>query len=245
MPSINRRAMLTSAAAAAVTVVVSQTRLRELDAAAPGCVLTGALEEGPFFVDEHLERSDLRSDPVTGVISAGVPLRLRFVVSRVGHQSSCMPLTGAFLDVWNCDALGTYSDVSAIGGPPAGAHHPSTGHKFLRGYQVTDPHGVAEFTTVYPGWYPGRTPHVHFKIRLFAGSAKRYEFTSQLFFDEMLTDHVHALQPYATKGTRPVVNAKDRVYTSLPTAERAALTLSPWPQDDGYMGLLDVGVRIG
>src|ERR1700733_3406404 len=71
MPSINRRAMLTSTAAAAVTVVVSQTRLRELDAAAPGCVLTGALEEGPFFVDERLERSDLRSDPVTGVISAG------------------------------------------------------------------------------------------------------------------------------------------------------------------------------
>jgi protocatechuate 3,4-dioxygenase beta subunit len=227
MPSINRRAMLTSTAAAAATVVVSQTRLRELDAAAPGCVLTGALEEGPFFVDEHLERSDLRSDPVTGVISAGVPLRLRFVVSRVGHQSSCMPLTGAFLDVWNCDALGTYSDVSAVGGPPSGAHH------------------VAEFTTVYPGWYPGRTPHVHFKIRLFAGSAKRYEFTSQLFFDEMLTDHVHALQPYAAKGTRPVVNAKDRVYTNLPSAERAALTLSAWPQDDGYMGLLDVGVRIG
>jgi protocatechuate 3,4-dioxygenase beta subunit len=239
MPKMNRREMLTTTAAAVATVVVSQTRLRAVDGATPGCVLTGALEEGPFFIDEHLERSDLRSDPVTGVISLGVPLRLRFVVSRVGRQS-CTPLTGAFLDVWNCDAQGAYSDVSNA----AMGQHRTIGHKFLRGYQVTDQHGVAEFTTVYPGWYAGRAVHVHFKIRLFAGSAKHYEFTSQLFFDDALTDRVHALQPYATKGKRPIVNSADRIYASLAGAERSALTLSAWPQDDGYMGLLDVGVRI-
>jgi len=238
MPKMNRREMLTAAATAAATVIVSQTRLRALGAATPDCVLTGALEEGPFFIDEHLERSDLRSDPVTGVVSAGVPLRLRFVVSRVGAQS-CTPLTGAALDVWNCDALGTYSDVSNV------QRHSTTGHKFLRGYQITNQNGVAEFTTVYPGWYPGRTVHVHFKIRLFAGSAKQYEFTSQLFFDDALTDRVHALHPYAAGGKRQVVNAADGIYTSLSSAERTALTLSAWPQDDGYMGLVDVGVRVG
>jgi protocatechuate 3,4-dioxygenase beta subunit len=143
------------------------------------------------------------------------------------------------LDIWNCDALGSYSDV-----PGGMGQHPTTGHKFLRGYQVTDPHGVAEFTSIYPGWYPGRAVHVHFKIRLSSGSARRYEFTSQLFFDDDLTDRVHALDPYAAKGKRPIANADDRVYTSLPRDQRAALTLNAWPQDDGYMGLIDIGVRI-
>jgi protocatechuate 3,4-dioxygenase beta subunit len=227
--------MLTATAAAAVTVIASGTRLRALGtagAATPSCVLTGALEEGPFFVDEHLQRSDLRSDPVTGVMSAGVPLRLRFVVSRVGGKL-CTPLSGAALDVWNCDALGAYSDVRQ-----------TAGKKYLRGFQITDPHGVAEFTTVYPGWYPGRAVHVHFKIRLFTGSAKQYEFTSQLFFDDALTDRVHALHPYAAKGKRPVLNADDGIYTSLSQNQRRALTLGAWPQDDGYMGLVDVGVRV-
>jgi protocatechuate 3,4-dioxygenase beta subunit len=228
--------MLTTAAGAVVSVVASP-RLRALDVPEqPTCVLTGALEEGPFFVDEHLARSDVRSDPVTGAVSVGVPLRLRFIVSRA-ESRACTPLTGASLDIWSCDALGAYSDVTGMG-----LH--TTGHKFLRGYQITDARGVAEFTTVYPGWYPGRTVHVHFKIRLSAGSARAYDFTSQLFFDEAITDRVHALHPYAAKGKRPILNTADRVYTSLPAAERSALTLSVWPQDDGYMGLIEVGVRI-
>jgi protocatechuate 3,4-dioxygenase beta subunit len=234
---MNRREMLTAAAGAVATVVVSP-RLRALDVLSePTCVLTGAVTEGPFFVDERLLRSDVRSDPLTGAVSAGVPLRLRFVVSRADPRA-CTPLAGAVLDLWNCDALGAYSDVSGRG------QHPTTGHKFLRGYQVTDGHGVAEFTTVYPGWYPGRTVHVHFKIRLGVGSARAYDFTSQLFFDDALTDRVHALQPYASRGKRTMVNATDDIYASLPRTQRAALTLSAWPQDDGYMGLIDVGVRI-
>jgi protocatechuate 3,4-dioxygenase beta subunit len=221
---------------AAAMVVVSQTRLGDLLAATPpACVLTGALEEGPFFVDEHLNRADLRSDPVTGGLSPGIPLRLRFVVSRADGQS-CAPLTGAYLDVWSCDALGAYSDVSNFGGTRTG------GHKFLRGYQITDQRGIAEFTTLYPGWYPGRAVHVHFKIRLFAGSARQYEFTSQLFFDDALTDRVHALHPYAANGRRTTVNADDRIYTSLAAAERTALTLRASPREDGYSGVVDVGV---
>jgi protocatechuate 3,4-dioxygenase beta subunit len=199
----------------------------------PACVLTGALEEGPFFVDEHLNRSDLRSDPATNALSPGIPLHLRFIVSQTAGQS-CAPLTGAMLDVWNCDALGEYSDVQR-----------ATGHKFLRGYQITDHAGVAEFTTVYPGWYPGRTVHVHFKIRLTGASTRRTEFTSQLFFDDTLTDHVHALRPYAAKGRRSTVNADDRIYTSLAAPERAALTVRASPREDGYFGVVTIGVRAG
>ena len=68
--------------------------------------------------------------------------------------------------------------------------------KFLRGYQITDGNGVAAFTTIYPGWYGGRAVHIHFKLRLYAGSSKTYEFTSQLFFNDALTDSVYTQSPY-------------------------------------------------
>jgi protocatechuate 3,4-dioxygenase beta subunit len=198
-------------------------------------VLTAALTEGPYFVDENLERSDIRADPVTGAVSAGVPLTLTFNVSRVA-SSACTPLTGAYLDVWHCDAAGVYSDEAANG---------SSGRKFLRGYQITDASGVARFTTIYPGWYSGRAVHVHFKLRLFAGSTKTYEFTSQFFFNESLTDTVHALSPYSSKGRRNVVNTTDGIYNSLSSTEKTALTLQTTQSGDGYAGVINLGVSVG
>src|SRR5439155_104600 len=78
------------------------------------CVLTAALTEGPYFVDERLYRSDIRTDPVTGDVSAGVPLGLQFNVIRV-EGGACTPLTGVYLDVWHANALGAYSDEQALG----------------------------------------------------------------------------------------------------------------------------------
>ena len=128
--ALNRREMLKGLAGSAVTVVVSQSLLgcatasnatdtavdttSQGGSASTACVLTASLTEGPFFVDEKLNRSDIRSDPVTGAVSAGVPLGLTFNVSRVAN-SACTPLTGAYLDVWHADAAGTYSDVSGMG----------------------------------------------------------------------------------------------------------------------------------
>jgi protocatechuate 3,4-dioxygenase beta subunit len=195
------------------------------------CVLTAALEEGPFFVDEKLNRSDIRTDPVTRVVSAGVPLALTFNVSRVAGKA-CTPLTGAYLDVWHCDSGGVYSDVEG------------ESHKFLRGYQVTDANGAAKFTTVYPGWYPGRTVHIHFKLRLFAGSTKSYEFTSQMFFDEALTDSVYAHTPYNTRGSRNTRNANDGIFNSLSATEKPALTLQASKAGSGYEGVINFGVQV-
>lgn len=252
---LSRRDLLGFAAKGAAAVVVSQALLG-CDASATAtdetgtgaetggsgstsCVQTAALTEGPYFVDEKLERSDIRSDPATGVVSSGVPLKLRFVVSRVSG-SACSPLTGAYLDVWHCDAAGTYSDVSGNGNGSGGA-----GRKFLRGYQITDASGAAEFTTVYPGWYAGRAVHVHFKLRLFAGSTRTYEFTSQFFFPESLTDTVHAQSPYSSKGRRNTFNTTDGIYNSLSTAEKSALTLQSTPDGTGYSGIINLGVQVG
>jgi protocatechuate 3,4-dioxygenase beta subunit len=150
--------------------------------------------EGPFFVDEQLERPDIRPDPVTGAVKAGVPLQIAFQVSRLAG-GGCAPLPRARVDVWHCDAQGVYSDVSGWGAN-------TVGQKFLRGYQLTDDAGVARFTTIYPGGYAGRAVHVHFKIRTGPPSGPGEEFTSQLYFDDALTDRVHADPAYAGRGRR-------------------------------------------
>ena len=133
------------------------------------CVVRPEQTEGPYFVDEMLNRSDIREE------REGVPLDLVFNVSRIdeGNTASCGPLAGAMVDIWQCDAQGQYSDVrdNAEG-------FNTKGETFLRGYQITDENGTARFTTIYPGWYRGRTVHIHFKIRNSPESKKGHAFTS-------------------------------------------------------------------
>jgi len=188
-----------------------------LDVSQLSCVTKPALTEGPFFVDEKLNRADIRSDPSNNTVKAGTLLKLKFYVSRVSG-STCTPLVGAWVDIWHTDASGGYSDVSGQGNPN------NLGQKFLRGYQVTDSNGAVEFTTIYPGWYSGRTVHIHYKIRLFAGSTKTYEFTSQLVFDDTLTDQVFTQAPYNAKGTRNTRNSNDSIAQEGGTAILLSLT---------------------
>ena len=126
------------------------TRAPWVSAAEPAlaCVASPEQTEGPYFVDERLNRSDIRSDPSDGSVREGLPLTLSLVVSSVA-AGKCAPLAGAMVDVWHCDAAGVYSDVQDPG-------FSTDGHDFLRGYQLTDADGRATFTTVYPGWYAGR-----------------------------------------------------------------------------------------
>lgn len=169
------------------------------------CVTRPALTEGPFFVDELLNRSDIRPDPSNGTVKAGVPLKLKFNIGKVSG-SACTALAGVLVDIWHTDASGGYSDVSGQGNPN------NLGQKFLRGYQMTDSNGAVEFTTIYPGWYSGRTVHIHYKVRLFAGATKTFEFTSQLCFDDTLTDQVFTQAPYNTRGARNTRNSNDMIY---------------------------------
>ena len=148
-----------AAAARGTTVVASAAGSVAPAIALPACVVRPELTEGPFFVDKQLDRSDIRIEPSTGKASEGAPLALTINVSEVGG-GKCAPLAGAMVDLWQCDAHGVYSAVNdRMSGTDASSQ------KFLRGYQVTDAKGVAAFTTIYPGWYRGRTVHIHFKIR--------------------------------------------------------------------------------
>ena len=163
----------------------------------------------------------------------GALLALTFNVSSAA-TSACSPLASAVVDVWHCDALGVYSDVS----DPSFS---TVGKKFLRGYQVTDANAVARFTTIYPGWYQGRAVHLHFKVRSPAGVTPAYGFTSQLFFGDTLTDQVHAQPPYAAKGQRTLRNSGDGIYNQ----GGSQLVLSLAQTSDGYAGSFDVAVNNG
>jgi protocatechuate 3,4-dioxygenase beta subunit len=163
--------------------------------------------EGPYFVDARLNRSDIRTDPSDKAVSPGVPLRVTFRVSQMSAAGACGPLAGALVDLWQCDALGVYSDFA-----DTTAKFDARGKKFLRGYQVTDAKGLVEFTTIYPGWYPGRAVHLHFKVRTNPNGPRGTDFTSQLYFDEAVTDRVHARAPYASKGRRTTTNEGDGIF---------------------------------
>lgn len=195
----------------------------------PSCVVRPQQTEGPYFVDERLNRADIRSDPNTGSVKEGALLALTFLVSRIGN--TCEPLPGAIVDIWHCDAAGIYSDVNDAS---AGS---TVGQGFLRGYQTTDANGLATFTTIYPGWYPGRTVHIHFKIRTEEGGAA-YDFTSQLYFDDTLTDAVFTQAPYAARGPRNTRNERDGIYGN----GGSRLLLNVVPSADGYAATIDIGL---
>ena len=201
--------------------------------ATPACVVTPTEPEGPYFVDERLNRSDITVDPTDRAARPGVPLAITFTVARVG-AGGCTALSGAQVDVWHCDAAGVYSDVAA---------NNTVGKRFLRGYLVTDSAGVANFTTIYPGWYPGRAVHVHFKIRTFAGGSKTYELTSQLFFDDNVTDAVYRRAPYSSRPGRSTRNQADMVYTSNNNSG-ALLLAALTPTSAGYAAAFAVGLNL-
>ena len=200
----------------------------------PPCVVRPEQTEGPFFSDVELDRSDIRTEPSTGVVVSGVPLRLTFQVSRIGDQE-CAPLPGAKVDLWQCDAAGQYSAFR-----DRGAGGDLRGQKFLRGYQVTDDDGTARFTTIYPGWYRGRAVHIHFKIRTQVEQSGANEFTSQLYFDDALTDEVHARSPYAVRGVRRTRNSNDGIFRR--TGDQLLLALTP--DSEGYQATFGIGLDL-
>lgn len=192
----------TSAATAAASDAATPTATSGSAGAGalPSCVVAPELTEGPYYVDVNLERSDIRPNTGDGTVAEGAPLELGWLVSQVDGDG-CMPLEGAIVDVWHCDALGVYSGVQG-----------SAGTDFLRGFQRTDANGAASFTTVYPGWYTGRAVHIHFKIRTDPDAEAGFEFTSQLFFDDALSQQVYASGVYASKGAQDQTNESDGIF---------------------------------
>jgi protocatechuate 3,4-dioxygenase beta subunit len=144
----------------------------------PGqCILTPEAGEGPFYLDPELLRSDITSE------KPGAPLELALQVVRLGD---CATLANARVDVWHADALGLYSGYANQGGVGGVSPQAAVGEQYLRGTQFTDAGGNVRFRTIFPSWYGGRTPHVHFKIFLGGDEV----VASQIFFPDEINREV-------------------------------------------------------
>ncbi len=198
------------------------------------CSVTPEETEGPYYFDADKIRSDIRED------REGTRLRLAL---RVRDAGSCTPIADAVVDIWHADAGGAYSGFDGggdgagggpggPGGPGGGGGQARTPTRYLRGAQVTNSDGVVEFTTVYPGWYPGRTVHIHAKVHLDAKTV----LTTQLYFDDALSDRVFAGRPYSERGERDQRNDADGIFEE-------SLVMTAKTEGDSVRGVMTFDVR--
>jgi protocatechuate 3,4-dioxygenase beta subunit len=180
------------------------------------CVLTPEMTEGPYYLDGDKLRRDIRER------RPGAPLALR---TTVVDASTCRPVRGAAVDIWHCDAGGTYSGFAQEG---------TAGRTFLRGIQRTDATGLARFTTLYPGWYEGRTVHIHVQVHI-RGSVVH---TGQLFFPDALTDAVYKRSPYSRRPNRSTRNATDSIFRNGGSHSMLRVARS----GSGYVARITMGV---
>jgi protocatechuate 3,4-dioxygenase beta subunit len=190
---------------------------RAVAAGLVACVLSPEMTAGPFALDGDKLRRDIREG------RPGVPLTLLTTVIDV---STCKPITGAAVDIWHCDAGGTYSGFSQEG---------TAGRTFLRGIQRTDRNGLALFKTIYPGWYPGRTVHIHARVYL----GGNIVHTGQLFFPEAVTDAVYKRSPYRRRPNRQTRNAADSIFRNGGSRSMLKLTKTT----TGYAARISLGVH--
>jgi protocatechuate 3,4-dioxygenase beta subunit len=151
------------------------------------CVLTPEQTEGPYYVDDQKVRRDIREG------HPGIAMLLK---TTVVDASTCRPVKGAAVDIWHCDATGAYSGVNGDTGT------------FLRGIQRTDAKGLTTFLTIFPGWYQGRTTHIHVKVHL-GGNVVH---TGQLYFPEASVTAATKVAPYSGRGAPDTRNAQDAIY---------------------------------
>mgnify|MGYP001817716177 FL=1 len=162
-----------------------------------GCTLYAQQASGPFYLDLDSIRQDITEG------KAGQATRVALLV----QDEACTPLRDLAVDLWHCDAVGVYSGFpNQLGGLD------TTGETFLRGTQITDADGIVEFETIYPGWYPGRTTHMHFKVH----TSSTMEATSQLYFPEDTSAAVYGTEPYAARGQKDTSNDADGLLDASP-----------------------------
>jgi protocatechuate 3,4-dioxygenase beta subunit len=238
---LDRRAVLLAAGAAGLAAAFGPRALGLLSpqeaAAATACLLMPQAAGGPYWVEDTMTRRDIREG------KPGLPLQLRFAVV---NARTCKAIRGADVEVWHADAAGAYSgfDGASSGGgrgaPGGGGGVAQTATRYLRGHQRSDAAGRAEFLTVFPGWYPGRTPHIHMKVHV-GGDVVH---TGQVFLDEKTTATVYRTAPYAERGQPDTPHAADMLFQQAGGA-RAQLKLAKRPSGArGYLGTIVVGVAV-
>jgi protocatechuate 3,4-dioxygenase beta subunit len=168
------------------------------------CAVTPSETVGPYPSVTDLFRSDIRED------RPGTPLALAITV--VNANNGCTPVSGANVEIWQCDATGNYSEY---GGQSA--------RTYLRGIQTTDATGQVNFTTIYPGWYQGRATHIHVEVKRNGVSSK----VTQIAFPEATNAAVYGTSVYASRGSNPTSNTRDGIFADSLQSELATVSGDP------------------
>ena len=227
--SVTRRQVLAGAATAASAVLGWHGGKAQAGPAgsakqsAKVCNLTPEAAEGPFYFDPKLVRGAVAEGKV------GAPLALAL---EVVDAETCAALSKVRVDIWHCDGLGVYSGYAR---QETGS---AEGETFLRGTQFTDDGGAVRFNTIYPGWYPGRTPHIHFKVIL----DDKDLVAGQLYFPDSVSDQVYVTHsPYRERRQeRDTVNATDFIFLE----QDGTATLADIKEADGsYRAALVIGIN--
>lgn len=174
--------------------------------------VTPPVPEGPFYKDEKLNRIDITEH------KKGVPVTYVFMV----EDKDCKPVEGAIVDIWQCDAGGTYSDYKVEN---------TLNETWLRGYQKTDADGTCKFTSIFPGWYDGRITHLHGKVRVNGETL----LTTNFFFPKAIENDVYAspLYPKGPNNTLILQDAELRVDKN--TTRHDALVMDVKKDDNGNL----------
>jgi protocatechuate 3,4-dioxygenase beta subunit len=214
----------------------TSANLTDLFEGASTCTLTATTTQGPYYFDADKIRSDIRED------RQGKRLR---VAIKLQDSESCSPLANAVVEIWHCDAGGLYSGAESLstggggapgggappggvpGGPGGGDLTPADDKRYLRGAQVTNSDGIVEFTTIWPGWYRGRTVHIHAMVHV--NNAR--VLTTQMMFDETLNTKVMAESPYSARTGRDTFNDGDNIFEST-------MLMKVTEEGDGYLGVI-------
>jgi protocatechuate 3,4-dioxygenase beta subunit len=232
-------AVTTSTGASVAPEATTTKDLADLFQDSGSCTLTASTTQGPYYFDADKIRADVRED------RQGKRLR---VALKLQDSETCAPLPNSVVEIWHCDAAGLYSGAESLssggpgGAPPGGGQPPSGGQppggcgsqgdltptddkRYLRGAQVTNAAGIVEFTTIWPGWYRGRTTHVHVMVHV----GNQRVLTTQLMFDEKLNTAVYAEQPYAVHTGRDTLNDNDSIF-------KDTMLMTVKADGDGYVG---------
>ncbi|ROM92581.1 intradiol ring-cleavage dioxygenase [Pseudomonas brassicacearum] len=214
-------------------------------ATGPVCLLAPEQIAGPYFRNPRLIRRNISEG------ASGIPLLLKLSLVDV---STCEPVTDALVDIWQCNARGAYSgwskinpdkevDVGDIGSVPR-----TDDDTYLRGGQFTDRKGTVRFTTIYPGFYAGRSVHIHVVVRIVTGSnhleARHVAWVGQLYLPEVASRSVLNAKDYSGRSISPLRNDQDELFTQM-HGEDSILKIHTIARDsweDGYFGQLTIGI---
>ncbi len=228
---VNRRDLIFLSLAAGVlrSIRAIAQAVTPLDITKNVCTLTCAQTLGPCYYAATLIRRDITEGEV------GLPTLLSFLVV---DADTCTPIENASIDIWHTNAGGVYSaPINQMCNPGNALARTKT---FARGIQMTDASGWAHFNTIFPGWYSGRTTHIHATVRR-SGSEM---VTTQFYFEDSLANFIYRNHiNYLTRPNRDTTNSTDGVIGGSASRVAPFLFTTKLINDKSLVALKVIAIR--